>query len=63
MSYKLIKPLGELIGGEMIDMDQKQKIWRVEVDGVWLILSLLMGLVQWVSVGCGVGFWSIPVSV
>ena len=27
----------------------------VEVDGVWLILSLILGFVQWLSVGCGVG--------
>ena len=32
-----------------------------EVDGVWLILSLIFGFVQWVSMGFEVGFGSISV--
>ena len=35
----------------------------VEIDGIWLIWSLIFGFVQWVSVGCRVGFGSISVGV
>ena len=35
----------------------------VEIDGIWLIWSLIFGFVQWVSVGCGVGFGLISVGV
>ena len=34
-----------------------------EVDGVWLILSLIFGFVRWVSMGFKVGFGSISVGV
>jgi hypothetical protein len=35
----------------------------VEIDGIWLIWSLIFGCVQWVLVGCGVGFRLISVGV
>ena len=35
----------------------------VEIDGIWLIWILIYGFVQWVSVGCGVGFGLISVGV
>jgi hypothetical protein len=34
-----------------------------EVDGVWLILSLIFGFVRWVSMGFGVGFRSFLVGL
>ena len=37
--------------------------WWFEVDGVWLILSLIFGFVRWVSMGFGVGFRSFSVGV
>ncbi len=43
--------------------DGFRRCWWVEIDGIWLILSLILGFVQWVSVGCGVGFWLVPVRV
>jgi hypothetical protein len=35
----------------------------VKIDGIWLIWSLIFGFVQWVSVGCGIGFGLILVGV
>ena len=35
--------------------------WWFEVDGVWLILSLIFAFVRWVSTDFGVGFGSISV--
>jgi hypothetical protein len=47
----LLPILGYVVVGDGIRCCQ----W-VEVDGVWLILSLNLGFVQWVSMCCRVGF-------
>jgi hypothetical protein len=38
-----------------------------KIDGVWLILCLVLGFVQWVLVGCGMGhggfLWRVSLAV